>query len=213
MKKQPFLLLGGTFDPIHNGHIQMADAVYKHFNSPVTFMPTATPNYKAAPSITNNQRLDLLKLALANYPDFIINDWEITQNNYSPTYNTLSYLREILGPQVPIFYIIGLDSLITLDKWDSWQQLFNLTNFIVLKRPHYDFAMLNPLLQNFIEERGVTDLNAIKGAYGKILTLDFVECDISSTQIRQNIKAGLNISDMVPDLVNKYIIKNNLYKE
>lgn len=209
----PLIIFGGTFDPIHNGHLLMADAVYNKFKSEITFMPTAIPNYKTAPEATNEQRLEMLEIALANNPHYRIDTLEINQDSYSCSYKTLTFLRNKIGPKIPVYYIIGEDSLLSLGTWDSWTDLFNLTNFIVLKRPNYSYeTMANPL-RTIFEERKTTNFANLDVQYGKIYMLDFVLSDISSTKIRACVKNGISINGYVPSLVAKYILEHNMYKE
>lgn len=205
--------MGGTFDPIHNGHLAIANTVYTKFKQVITFMPTAIPNYKAAPDATNVQRLKMLELAITNKPHYKIDTLEINKNSYSCSYSTLTFLRNKIGHNVPIYYIIGQDSLISLDTWDSWQDLFNLTNFIVLNRPDYSYAMMTTKLQTIFKERKTTNCDNLNVPYGKIYMLDFILSNISSTKIRDCVKNNIPIDDYVPPLVAKYILQNNIYKE
>ena len=176
-------------------------------------MPTAIPNYKKPPEVSNEDRLEMLNLALQNNDHYKIDSLEIMQDTYSPSYKTLSFIRSKVGPTTPIYYIIGEDSLINLDTWDSWEDLLNLTNFIVLKRPLYTSTMMSPKLRDVFEKHKTTNYNNLTVPCGKIYLLDFVLSDISSTEIRSRIKSGLSISDYVPINVLKYILQHTLYKE
>jgi nicotinate-nucleotide adenylyltransferase len=204
------ILFGGTFDPIHNGHLALAAKLYEQFHQPITFMPTAFPPYKTLPQATPQQRLEMLHLALQGDQRFILDPSEINQTNYSPTYNTLISLRNKYGYQLPIFFLIGGDSLVTLDSWDSWRQLFDLTNFIVAMRPGYEVKHMLPELYAEFEARKTTDFTKLS-PYGQFYLLDFIPMDISSTKIRLMVKTHQLLSGLVPVLVEKYIQQNNLY--
>lgn len=210
---KPLILFGGTFDPIHNGHLKIADRVFKQFQAPIIFMPTAIPNYKSKPLASNQDRLNMLELAINDNPHYAIDRFEIDQDIYSPSYKTLSHFRDKLGSTTPIYYIIGADSLVTLDSWDSWQDLFNLTNFIVLNRPGYSYEMMSRSLKNIFEARKSSNYEDLSIAYGKIYLLDFELSDISSTHIRACAKNGQNIEQYTPPAVAKYVLKHKIYKE
>lgn len=211
--QSPLIIFGGTFDPIHNGHIAIANTVYAKFKSLITFMPTARPNYKNPPIATDEERLEMLTIALNKNPQYKIDTLEINQSYYSSSYETLTKIRNQVGNTTPIYYIIGEDSLVSLDTWDSWTELFNLTNFIVIKRPKYSYDMMSPKLKAIFETQKTTNFDNLDVAYGKIYLLDFVLSDISSTSIRNWIKNGIDIDDYVPSTVAKYISQHNIYKE
>lgn len=204
------ILFGGTFDPIHNGHLALATKLYEQFHQPITFMPTAFPPYKALPQATPQQRLEMLHLALQGDQRFILDPSEINQANYSPTYNTLISLRNKYGYQLPIFFLIGGDSLVSLDSWDNWHQLFDLTNFIVAMRPSYEVKHMSPELYAKFEAGKTTDFTKLS-PYGQFYLLDFIPMDISSTKIRLMVKTHQLLTGLVPVLVEKYIQQNNLY--
>ena len=156
------IIFGGTFDPVHLGHIALAHKLYDVFNQPIIILPTNNPPYKPATGSTVHQRLDMLKLAFNHDSRFIIDTREIFSSEYSCTYKTLKAIRKEVGFDIPIFFLIGSDSLITLDTWDNWLELFNLTNFIVAQRPDYNQnKVTNLTLLNEINTRTVHDVDNI----------------------------------------------------
>lgn len=206
-----YIIIGGTFDPVHNGHIQLANALYKRFKQEIVFVPTAAPNYKSRPSTTAKQRLDMLKLALKDNSHFIIDSCEIFQSDYIPTVKSLQMLRKKIGRTMPIYFLIGEDSLLSLDTWDNWRSLFDLTNFIIAMRPGYKLEQMSYSLKEEYNKR-ITESEAdLMTSHGQIYILDFAPVDISSTQIRSNIINGLPIDKMVDPGVAKYISENKLY--
>lgn len=121
MTQLAIILLGGTFDPVHNGHIALANMLYTIFQHPITILPTNLPPYKQTPTTTSSQRLEMLNLAFGTNSKFFINTSELEQDIYCCTYKTLSNMRQQLGFDIPIFFLIGSDSLLNLDTWDNWQ--------------------------------------------------------------------------------------------
>lgn len=206
------IIFGGTFDPIHNGHIALANKLVEVFNAPITFMPNNVPSYKAQPTTTKQQRLAMLKLALINNPQFIIDERELKENKYTYSYKILTQLRNEIGSAIPLYFVIGGDSLISLDTWDYWNLIPNLTNFIVVNRSGYDIINLQAgKLNNLFQKHKTNNFNDLTIPYGKFYMLDFTPPDISSTIIRKKIKSGEDITEMLPVAVADYIKQYKLY--
>ncbi|HLX54587.1 MAG TPA: nicotinate (nicotinamide) nucleotide adenylyltransferase, partial [Aquella sp.] len=172
---------------------------------------TAPPNYKEPPKTTATQRLEMLKLALNDDQRFIIDTHEMFEQEYIPTVKSLKALREKIGYDKPIHFLIGEDSLVSLDTWDNWQELFNLTNFIVAMRPGYNLDQMSEQLKLEFTKRTTCNIKNLTGPYGHIYILNFTPHDISSTRIRNNCRENLPIDDMVDTKVAKYIKDNKLY--
>lgn len=219
----PLIILGGTFDPVHNGHMQVADYLFNQLNCPITFMPTGKQNYKAPPQASKEDRLVMLKLALANNPQYAINTLEIDSNKICCTSTTLIQLRTILGSTLPIFFVLGEDSLLSLDTWDNWQILPELANFIVVKRAGFATAehvakeQHNPVIQLLHQEKRIGDLNDLRmdnhhpPAHGKFYLTEFTPQDVSSTMIRSFVTQQRQIDHLLPVAVAKYIATAKLY--
>ena len=207
------IFLGGTFDPIHKAHIQLALTVSNQFEHPVSFLPLAgVPNYKAAPLASKEDRLAMLKLITNKYPDRLDIDYsEINQTEYSPTINTLKKMRKLYGNGLPFFFIIGADSLYSLDSWNNYQELFNLTNFIVINRPGYALNQASPQLIMQIQARTQPTFVKIVPS-GQIIFINFKPMPISSTEIRTKCAAKQAIDLLVEPEIAQYIYTNNLYK-
>lgn len=208
----PIIIFGGTFDPLHVGHMLIANKLYDTFQQKITFLPTGIPPYKPKPQTTTQQRLDMLNLSLNDDSRFCIDEREIKRNEYCYTYKTLREIRGEIGEQTPLFFVIGSDSLVSLDSWDNWQELFQLTNFIVVARPNYTEQMMSGKLYQQFMVRKQDNLDAFKrSTAGEIYMLHFDPVDISSTQIRNNIKANLGYENLVPTAVATYIKENRIY--
>lgn len=212
LQPPPLILFGGTFDPIHIGHMAIAQKLHEAFNQPVVFLPTAVPVYKPQPLTTPIQRLDMLKLALEDHPHFLIDTREILLNNFCSTYQTITEIRNQIGNQISINFAIGSDSLETLDTWQHWRQLLDLANLVVIRRPWYNLDKMSTKLRQEYDKRIIYDIAPLSLTQaGLIYTLDLTPPNISSTQIRQLLQEGHDITDMVPEKILNYIIKNQLY--
>ncbi len=206
------IIFGGTFDPIHNGHLQLAEQLYKTFKSPITFMPTGIPPYKKPPQASNLQRLDMLHLAISSHPEYQIDTREINGCTYSYTYKTLQNLRLEVGSDILIYFVIGSDSLITLDTWHEWETLLKFTHFIVAFRNGYKInTFKSAKLKKIFIKNSTTDLNNLSTPYGKFYMLNFTPQDVSSTLIRQMVYNHQDISQLVPPNINAYITQQKLY--
>ncbi|MEN9945742.1 MAG: nicotinate (nicotinamide) nucleotide adenylyltransferase [Pseudomonadota bacterium] len=204
------ILFGGTFDPIHLGHIQLALHISREFAQMVHFLPlNGTPSYKAPPQASLPQRLAMLQDIVNKYPNELNLDLsEANQHNYTPTYLTLQRLQQ--NQTQAISFIIGGDSLVNLDSWDNWQQLFDLTNFIVAMRPQYDLSQMSARLRAQIEPRLVTQLN-LQQIRGQIILTNCPELDISSTKIRQACQNNLAYQKWLEPETVKFIQQQQLY--
>lgn len=206
------IFLGGAFDPVHKAHIQLAITVSKKLGSAVTFLPLGgTPSYKQAPQANKNERLAMLNLIVKKYPKNIKIDYsESDKEKYSPTFETLNKIRRNSEPAEPIYFIIGADSLYSLDSWDNYEQLFKLTNFIVINRPGYTSDQASPQLIAQINARCQPNFAKIV-SHGQIIFIDFTPMPISSTEIRKKCAANTTIDQLVEPEIANYIYTHNLY--
>ncbi len=212
MSQTPIIIFGGTFDPIHSAHIALAQAIYDKFKIPITFLPTGIPPHKMAPLSTDNDRLAMLKLAIQGIDYFKINECEINSKEFCYTYLTLRKIRQEIGDITPLFFFIGSDSLESLYTWDNWQELFTLTNFILITRPGYPMKSLPNKLGQEIRNRITKDFTPPYPPNGKIFHItNFNPIDISSTDTRMHIKQHKSIDKLVPKAVLDYIRQKNLY--
>ena len=207
------LILGGTFDPVHQGHIQLALHLAAKYQQVVSLLPLGgLPSYKATPQANLAQRLAMLELVVKAYPGQIEIDYsEAAQETYSPSYVTLHKLRQIHGTPLPIFFIIGGDSLLTLDSWDNWHKLFSLSNFIVALRPDYSLSAMSAELSKHVMPR-MTNHADLKQPAGQIILTNFKPLAVSSSQIRHYCANQQAIDDLVLPEVADYIYTHNLYQ-
>jgi nicotinate-nucleotide adenylyltransferase len=208
-------ILGGTFNPIHLGHLHLANQLQTKlgFDS-ICFMPAALPALKDKPNVTAEQRAEMVKIAIANQPHFSLDTRELSRAGTSYTIETLISLREELGDEVSICWLMGFDAFANLDAWHRWQELLNKAHLIVVKRPHSsDLSNLNAEVKTLLEKHETKNVEEVKKqAYGKILIQEIAALDISSTEIREKIAHDKDVRSMVPEALLIYIQQHQLYR-
>jgi nicotinate-nucleotide adenylyltransferase len=195
MKK--IILFGGTFDPIHIGHLILAEYAREFINAEkVIFIPSYQPPHKMNYTPTNwKHRYNMVKLAIKSCKHFELSDFEIKRKSVSYTYITVDWFKKQYK-NYDLYFLIGLDSLITLPTWEKWQEIVKKIKFLVGKRV---------VQQNL--------LNTLpKKVFKKIIFFDSPIIEISSSEIRERVKNSLSIKYFVPEQVEKYILQHRLYK-
>lgn len=192
MDKPRLGVMGGTFDPIHLGHLVAADSAAKHFKlDSVIFIPAGQPWQKST-FASPPHRLAMTKLAVAPHPNFQVSTIEIDRAGPTYTVDTLEQLRT-LEPEAELFFIAGADSLAGMETWKNPQQLWSLATFIGVSRPGYS-------LTSTVSSRARLEL------------LEIPALSVSSTDIRAKVKAGESLDGLVPEAVSQYIKDQNLYQ-
>lgn len=207
-------LLGGTFDPVHNGHLQLGDRVLENYNlDKILFIPASTPPHKNEAVSAVGHRLQMLKLAISGNRRFDYSEIEISRQKVSYTFDTIQELKSFRGTEVLYHFIIGYDALSEIETWYRWQDLLVVTNFIVAVRPGFSLKEIEQLLERngFSPEDGGADRWIGEQTGNEILFLAGEIADISSTEIRSRIASRKPWADLVPPLVADYIISNRLY--
>jgi len=208
-------ILGGTFNPIHLGHLHLAKQLQAKFGfDTIRFMPAALPALKDTPSATAEQRAELVKITIENEAHFTLDTRELSRPGTSYTIDTLISLREELGNEVSLCWLMGSDAFAHLNAWHRWQELLNYAHLVVVKRPHSDdLSKLNAEMKKLLITHEAKRSEEIKQhAHGKILIQEVAALDISSTQIRKNIAHGKDASVLVPTAALQYIQSHQLYK-
>lgn len=195
-------IMGGTFDPIHNGHLLIAEYARNHFElDMILFMPTGNPPHKNENNISSDKhRYNMVLLATNSNENFILSTMEMDRQGITYTIDTIKALKTMYE-DVDLYFIMGSDSLLQIHKWKNYEELLNICKFIVASRPGYD----NNMLENIIK-----DLNFKFNS--PIFTMEAPLLDISSSEIRERIKNNKSISYLVPRPVEIYIHKNKLYR-
>lgn len=208
-----YTILGGTFDPPHLGHVNLANTVIEKIGADVVFMPNGNIQYKKLPNATNKQRIEMLNLLSKQNSSFHISLLEILDQDICTTFNTLIKIRNVVGEYKPIFFLIGSDSLLSLNSWDNWEELIKLTNFIIIKRPNFELDIKDNKLKNIFYNNLYQDIKTFKSSIcNGFFCLESELFDISSTRIRTNHKNFQSISNLVPTEIREYILNNNLYR-
>ena len=209
-------ILGGTFNPIHFGHLRMAQELADALNlDTVRFIPAANPPHKDAPDISAEQRAAMVKLAIANNQSFVFDDRELHRAGASYTLDTLLNLREEFGNETSITLFMGSDAFTKFNTWHRWQEIINLCHIALVQRPqlrgneHKLSKTLETFLHNHYSENG-DDLH--QQAAGFITMRQITALDISSTAIRDALRDGNSVRYLMPDNVIEYIQKHKLYR-
>ncbi len=196
-------ILGGTFNPVHLGHLFIAEHARVEMDlDMVLFIPTGVPYMKNNKEILpSNIRMQMLEMSIASNPYFATSDIEIKREGNTYTYETLEELHQIY-PNAKIFFLVGADCLFTIERWYQPQRIFD--NCILLA------ANRNDVPQAELLEKTQYLEDTFKA---KVILLDVPQIDISSTKVRENVKLGKSIRYMVADDVRDFILQNNFYQE
>jgi nicotinate-nucleotide adenylyltransferase len=207
-------ILGGTFDPIHYGHLRMADEIGAALGlAQVRLVPAGNPYHRpaAAPLTPAPQRLAMARLGVIGFPRLSVDPREALRSAPSYTVDTLSALREELG-STPILLLLGADTFATLPTWQRWLELFGLAHLVVAARPGYELpASLSPALARELAARRTADPALLSSGVGRIYEQVITPQPISATQIRAAVRAGQRPDAMVPPAVVDYIQTHSLY--
>lgn len=205
---------GGTFDPIHYGHLRPVEALAHEVGlSQVTLLPNHVPPHRPQPEANPQQRLKMVELAIIGNPLFMVDDRELHRTTPSYTIETLETIRKQRGTTLPLAFIIGQDSLLTLHKWHRWQALLEVCHLLVLARPGYHDRMDTPELQQWLEQHRVTDAHLLsQQPQGYVYLADTPLLEISATEIRQRRRQGISCDDLLPRAVQRYIELQGLYR-
>jgi nicotinate-nucleotide adenylyltransferase len=216
-------LFGGTFNPIHRGHLRAAAEVRKRFPlDHIYFIPSATPPHKEPDALAGAaDRLAMIRLAIADYPLFRVSDVEVSRPGPSFTIDTVRYYRSNLPEETDLYLIIGFDAFLEIHTWKSYLNLLNLIPFIVMTRPCKEFInglqgwkILKDYLCRRISDRYRFSAERLRYDHPEnpsIYLINIGLTDISSSQVRHSIKTGLPIDRQVPPVVDEYIKTKGLY--
>lgn len=203
-------IYGGTFDPVHYGHLRTALEVKENFSlDEVRLIPCSQPPHRESPLTSPEMRLAMLKLAIQNQPGLVIDRRELDREGYSYMIDTLKSLRSEM-PNKSLLLFIGTDAFKGLADWHQWQQLFDYAHIIVITRPGYKTQQMSRFLLSKVTE---DHENLIHNKSGCLFFQSVTQLDISATVIRAKIETGLNPSFLLPDSVIEYIKQHKLYVE
>jgi nicotinate-nucleotide adenylyltransferase len=218
MKKERIGIFGGTFNPIHKGHVKAALEVQKRFLlDKVLMIPSSIPPHKGVPDIAPpSSRLQMVRLAVASYPQFVASSIEIEAEGKSYSIFTLERLKGQF-PHAEMFFILGVDAFLEIDTWREYEKVLKQCHFIVISRPGYNLGRAKNLLggkykKRMIQVSDASDLSKAMQFPFKIFLLHIDALDIASKDIRKKVKIGKSIAGLVAEDVEKFIHENKLYQ-
>ena len=208
----PLGIFGGTYDPIHYGHLRTAFEMLQSLRfGEVAFMPCGEPPHRAKPAASPQLRLAMVRVATENQRGFSVDDREILRDGPSYSVDTLASLRDEY-PSRSLALIIGMDAFLSLNKWHQWHEILKLAHIVVAHRPGWrapDIGPLGDMLASCGTHR-IEDLHEVES--GHIYVHDVTQLEISSTEIRELVAAGRDPRFLMPDAVRKIIETSDCYK-
>jgi len=207
-------LFGGTFDPIHYGHLLPVEALAKQVGlQQVVLLPNYVPPHRPQPEATVQQRLAMIKLAIKNNPLFSIDTRELKRKTPSYAVETLLSFRQQIDRQKPLAFIIGQDSLLSINTWFDWQKILDLCHLLVCARPAYSTYFSTPSMQKWLKNHQVHQPEILSHKpCGAIYLADTPLLNISATEIRERKRDRKSCKDILPPAVLRYIDKHHLYQ-
>jgi len=203
-------ILGGTFDPVHYGHLRPALEVMQQLGlDEVRFVPNRIPPHRDEPSLSDQQRAELVQLAIESTPGFVLDDRELKRSGPSYMVDTLTSLKQDF-PQSTLCLIMGMDAFNGLPQWHRWQTILELCHLIVTTRPGSElasFATLPPISNQFCTDPLVLRQALPETSGGQILLQSVTQLDISASQIRQYLIAGQSIQYLLPEALREKLEK------
>lgn len=195
-------ILGGTFNPIHNGHLFIAETAREELGlNKVLFIPSSIPPHKFSMGIAKGtHRLKMIELAIAGNPFFEVSEIELNRQGITYTIDTLLELKSIYGEEVTLFFIIGADTLFDLVNWKNWNEVAKLCNFVIVNR------------LGFVKERQSEFAKELQEKFAtKIFQIESPNIDISSSEIRKRAEQGKSLKYLLNDSIIDYIKENRIY--
>lgn len=208
---ETMVMFGGTFDPVHNGHLVSAlEARRKLGVDRIYLLPCLIPPHGKTPSASAGHRLNMLKAVCAQQPGLAVDERELHRDRPSYTVDSVRDIRAERGKDTCMIWMVGWDSLQGLDTWHRWREIFDYTNLAVLRRPGYA-ELEKPVLKEALAHRWVAPEELRDSSHGKIGVLVTPAMSQSSSEIRRKIGAGESVEQDVPAPVWNYIKEQQLY--
>jgi nicotinate-nucleotide adenylyltransferase len=213
---KPVGILGGTFDPIHYGHLRLAEEMRELAGlQQIRFIPTGNPPHRDAPQVSALHRSAMVKLAIADHPDFVLDEREVRRTAKCFTVDTLRELRSELGEAQPLCLLMGGDAFLQLHTWHQWEKLLELAHIVVGYRPGYTLEerihSAMPELRRHYQQRLCNVDFLSQHPAGGIAELAIPKLEISATLIRSRVAENRTIRYLLPATVANYIYQHHLY--
>ncbi|NCO20092.1 MAG: nicotinate-nucleotide adenylyltransferase [Gammaproteobacteria bacterium] len=213
MRRHAIAIFGGTFDPVHYGHLRAAAEVSEQLGvDDFRLLPAGRPPHRDATWAAPRHRMAMLELALAPHADLSVDEREIQRRGPSYMSDTLAGLREQAG-ELPVMLCLGQDAANDLDKWHQWHRLLDYAHLVVMTRPDAE-PKYSATLAGYLEDRWVDSPEGLMNtAAGRVCNVNVSRLAISSTDIRRQLAAGRNPRFLLPSTVLAYILKHGLYRD
>ena len=213
---KPYAFFVGSFDPVHVGHLRLAQEAKQFFGlGQVVFMPAGHPYLKTqAPAAAAQQRMEMLRLAINNNDAFALDDRELRRAGPTYTFDTLTELRSEYGRETPLIWLMGSESLAGMGLWYRFKELFGLAHFAAFARAEmasFGEGAAPELMAEFRQRECSNPADLGKSPAGRIMLLPMTPLAISSTQIRTQLRSGASARYLAPDAVLDYIEQHKLY--
>ncbi len=209
---QRIAIYGGTFDPVHYGHLRSIDELTSLLAlDEVRLVPSRVPPHRDSPNASTAQRLEMLKLAIEEFPGLTIDEREMHRRGTSYTFDTLAEIRQEVGPDVQLLFVLGSDAFALLHEWHRWQDLTDLAHLVIMDRPGLALGAPTVMVLKWLEQRLVMEPNQLHGAHGQVVRVALPRVDISATEVRARCAAGQCIGALVPERVANFIKLHKLY--
>lgn len=213
-KKSGIAIMGGTFDPIHNGHLRTAVEVLDRYQySELRLIPCFQPVHKGHPGVTPKQRLDMAQLAILNHEGLRVDSREIEREGPSYSVETLRDIRADIGPDEPLTMVLGMDSFLSLSTWYDWQILIEYAHILVVSRPGWKPDLILELSAFYENYRAFSSYQLQCAPSGYIWFETLTPLGISSSMIRSLASKHKSIAYLLPEPVQKYIEQHQLYRQ
>ena len=207
-------VLGGTFDPVHYGHLRSAVAVRDELSvQEVRMIPSLSPPHRDPPESSADHRVAMLHAAVAGEPGIVVDEREVYRDGPSYTVDTLRSLRSEVGADTSIYFVMGADAFYTLDQWYKWQEIIELSHIVVLKRPGFPLEIPDEMQPWMNDKVVVAGASLSDRDYGNVVFLALEQVPVSSTLVRRAIHQGDSTDEMLPTSVIQYIRCNSLYEQ
>lgn len=214
---EPIGILGGTFDPVHCAHLALARAALERLGlAKVRWIPAGLPPHRAPPHAAAEDRLAMVRLAIAGEPRFQLDDSEAKSALPSYTVETLERLRRLYGPDRPLVLLMGADAFYGLPKWHRWEDILRLAHIAVATRPGFPLSGLAGMLADLFNRCRIASADFSHTPAGGIYPFELVAGTVSATEVRALIKAGApdaKLLELLPPAVLDYIHRHHLYRD
>jgi nicotinate-nucleotide adenylyltransferase len=210
---RPIGIFGGTFDPIHYGHLRTALELKEALElGPVHFVPCASPPHRAAPLTDGRLRFRMVEAAIKDEAEFVADDRELRRPGLSYTIDKLASFRAELGDS-PLCLLVGMDAFLGLTQWHRWRELFDVAHVVVAHRPGWQAPRDGPLGDLLLARGTASPADLVTRPAGFLHVRPVTQLEISSTDLRDSLRAGRDPKFLVPDAVRQIILETECYAQ